>query len=63
LDKVYLRKYSPIGEYGGWGFRYGAYNIKGSQGLQLKFKNGKMLLIGTQRPEELQKVLDQFKSK
>ncbi len=57
-----VRKYSPLMEYGGWGVRWGgngtAYNIKGNKGLQVKFKNGNALLIGTQKPEEMQRVLD-----
>ena len=65
IDKVLVRKYSPLMDYGGWGIRFGrngtAYNIKGNIGLQLKFKNGNALLIGTQKPEELQKVLDQIR--
>lgn len=60
-----VRKYSPLKEYGGWGIRFGwngkAYNIKGNKGLQLKFKNGSALLIGTQKAEELQKVLNEIK--
>jgi hypothetical protein len=64
LDKYYVRKYNPIAEYGGWGFRLGvfgkgrAYNIRGNMGLQLEFKNGKKLLIGTQSPKELEEVLN-----
>jgi len=61
LSKCYVRKYSPMAEYGGWGLRFGfggkAYNISGNQGLQLEFKNKKTLLIGTQRPEELNEAL------
>ena len=64
LSKCYVRKYSPIAEYGGWGLRFGfggkAYNISGNQGLQLEFKNKKTLLIGTQKPEELQEVINKF---
>ena len=64
LSKCYVRKYSPIAEYGGWGLRFGfggkAYNISGNQGLQLEFKNKKTLLIGTQKPEELQEVVNKF---
>lgn len=48
------RTYSPIGEYGGWGIRYGwngkAYNVSGNQGLQLELNDGKRILIGTQCP-------------
>ena len=64
LNKCYVRKYSPIKEYGGWGLRgrrknvmglknYGkAYNVKGNMGIQLEFKNGKKLLFGTQELEK-----------
>lgn len=52
-----IRKYSPIWEYGGWGVRYGfkgkAYNVRGNMGLQLYFKDGKGLLIGTQKKEQV----------
>ena len=60
-----VRKYRPLMEYGGWGIRFGrngkAYNIKGNKGLQLKFKNGNALLIGTQKAEELERVLENLK--
>lgn len=47
---------------GGWGIRlwtnYGTvYNVRGSKGLALKFSNGKKILIGTQKPEELTAIL------
>jgi hypothetical protein len=49
---------------GGWGIRftqkYGtAYNTKGKIGLALQLKNGKKLLIGTQRGPEIEKILSQ----
>ena len=63
IDQVYVRQYSPLKEYGGWGIRYGsngmALNIKGNQGIQVVRKNGKRLLIGTQRPEEATNRLEQ----
>lgn len=59
--KSYIRKYSPLSEYGGWGYRYGsggkAFNISGNRGLQLEFTDKKKLLIGTQKPEEMEKIL------
>lgn len=65
ISTAVVRKYSSLLEYGGWGIRFGrngkAYNIKGNKGLQLKFKNGSALLIGTQKAEELQKVLNEIK--
>lgn len=61
LSKVYMRNYSPISEFGGWGIRYGktgdAYNIAGNKGLQLEFSNGKKLLIGTNKTEEISATL------
>lgn len=67
LDKCYVRKYSPIKEFGGWGLRYSfggngkAYNISGNQGLQLELTNKKKILIGTQNPEEITAVLVKIK--
>lgn len=63
VDRAYVRKYSPIGEYGGWGIRFGfgngkAYNVSGDIGLQLKLKNGKHILFGTKKEEELKKVME-----
>ncbi|HAO09274.1 MAG TPA: hypothetical protein DCQ50_20360 [Chryseobacterium sp.] len=63
LTKVFVRKYSPILEYGGWGFRLGffgketAYTVSGDKGLQLEFTDNKRLLIGTNKPEELIEAL------
>lgn len=53
--------YSPIKDYGGWGIRYGrkgkAYNVSGNRGVQFELSNGKHLLIGSRRPEELAETL------
>lgn len=63
IDQVYLREYSPIAEYGGWGIRYGfagkgkAFNVSGKTGLQLVFKNGRKVLIGTNKAEDMLQVL------
>ena len=50
---------------GGWGLRIGTkygtvYNVKGNMGLALTLKNGKKFLIGTQRPEELEALLEKI---
>lgn len=64
--KSYVRQYSPIWEYGGWGLRLGffgkgsAFNVSGNMGLQLEFKNSKKLLIGTQKPDEVSQVLNKL---
>lgn len=58
-----IRSYRPIMEYGGWGIRFGAggkaYNVSGTDGLQLEFKDGRKVLFGTQKPQELGAVLHQ----
>ena len=46
IQTAYIRTYSPIMEYGGWGIRYSfrngrAYNMSGKIGLQLVLTNGK----------------------
>jgi hypothetical protein len=60
IESAQVRTYSPLKEYGGWGIKYGfngqgkVYNVAGNQGLQLIFKSGEKLLIGTQKPTEIQ---------
>jgi hypothetical protein len=55
------RTYKPILEYGGWGVRWTmkgkAYNVSGNRGVRLDFKDGKHLLIGSQRPDELAQAI------
>lgn len=58
VSEYYARVYRPILEYGGWGIRCGlkggrAYNVSGNKGVQLVLRNGKRLLIGSQKPDEL----------
>ena len=61
FEQVFPRTYSPLGDYGGWGIRglpgNLAYNVWGTAGLQLIFRSGNRLLLGTQQPEELRRVL------
>lgn len=66
LTKSFVRQYSPITEYGGWGLRLGlfgkgvAFNVSGNKGLQLEFTDKKKLLIGTNKPEELTETLNKI---
>ena len=67
LSEYYARQYKPIWEYGGWGIRWSltkgkAYNVSGNKGVQLVFKNGKRLLIGSQRADELEQAIRSIKS-
>ncbi len=57
------RTYRPLVEYGGWGIRGSltgagrAYNVSGNEGVQLIFTNGRKLLIGSRRPQQLEAAL------
>lgn len=65
FKRFFVREYKPILEYGGYGIRYSfsgkAYNVRGKMGLQLKFKDGGKLLIGTQKMEEMEDILKRWK--
>ncbi len=68
IAEAYVRKYRPIIEYGGWGLKgwkksNRAYNIRGDKGLQLELLNSDRVLIGTQKPEELAKIIENIKNK
>jgi len=59
IERFEIRKYRAKREYGGYGFRSRrtsgqAYTISGNIGLQLSLKNGKKLLIGTQKKQAIE---------
>ncbi len=67
ISRACVRKYNPLLEYGGWGIRitgfFGkgrAFNVSGNMGLQLELKNGKKILLGTNKPDELTEALKHF---
>ena len=68
IEKCCCRKYKPLLEYGGWGYRTTlrsgrALNIRGNIGVQIIFKNGKKLLLGTQKQDDIKIVLETYKDK
>lgn len=65
-----IRNYNAITEYGGWGMKFSffgkkgkSFTTKGDIGLQIELKNGKKILIGTQKKEELKRTLETYKYK
>jgi len=64
IDNLELMEYNPIFKFGGWGIRYNfdmwAYNVRGKHGLVVHLKDKKFLL-GTQKPEEIKKAIEQFR--
>ena len=72
IAKTYVRTYDPIGDYGGWGLKGGAFwnsakgkaiNVSGDIGIQLELKNGQKLLIGTQKKAAAESVLKTYQLK
>lgn len=68
IDQCYVRQYSPISEYGGWGLRWMgsksmAYNIWGNKGIQIVTHDGRRFLIGTQKPKDAQQIIDTHKTR
>ncbi len=66
LSDAYMREYNSFYEFGGYGIRVGsaktnrAINTSAScnTGLQLEFKDGSLLLIGTKRPDEIRLIIE-----
>lgn len=57
--------YRPIREYGGWGVRgtrngTRVYNMRGNEGVMITLRNGRRVLIGSQRAKELQQIIHGF---
>lgn len=70
IEKVYTKKYRPIKDFGGWGIRIGmkkgygmALNVNSNMGIQIELKTGKKILLGTQKPDEAQKIIDYYFNK
>ena len=66
ISKCYVRNFSPIGDFGGWGIRYGimgkgkGYIVSGNVGLQLEMNGKKTLLISTKQPEQINALITQL---
>ena len=67
ISKCYVRQYSPVLEYGGWGIRglgkAKAYNVSGNMGIQIITNDQKKFLIGTNKPEEARRTIRHYQKK
>ncbi|MDA3910122.1 MAG: DUF6141 family protein [Bacteroidales bacterium] len=67
IEAAHVRFYRPLKEYGGYGYRIKigtnsqAMNVSGKTGLQLVFKSGRHLLIGTKRGDDMDKVVERYR--
>ncbi|MGC8739831.1 MAG: hypothetical protein ACP5QZ_06710 [Candidatus Sumerlaeaceae bacterium] len=59
--------YRPIRDYGGWGIRYTwkgrAYNARGNRGVRVNLRDGRHILLGSQKPEELDAAIAEYLAK
>lgn len=64
VKSILIRKYKPVKEFLGWGVRYNSttdcFTMSGDIGLELTMANNKKILIGTQKPKELQLILETY---
>ena len=65
VKECFVRKYSPMEEFGGWGLRglgrnWKAYNVEGNHGVQIRTFKGQKILIGTLKPEEAEEVVNHY---
>lgn len=64
IDQYEIRSISPLSELGGYGYRRRFFKKKtgfvmsGNKAMVLKLTDGKTLIIGTQRPEELKTAMN-----
>ena len=61
VTHVETRTCAPLREYGGWGIRglgsNRAYNVSENQGVEVVLFDGRKVLIGSQRAEELAQAI------
>jgi hypothetical protein len=61
IKQVYLRRYSAISEFMGWGIKTGpmgmGYMVAGDIGIQIVLNNNYKILIGTQQSEKVDAIL------
>lgn len=58
IEEAEAVTYSPIGEFGGWGIRFGgkkkkAWTIRGNRALLLHLKDGTRFYLGSDKPERM----------
>ena len=66
IDKYEVKQLNPIKEFGGYGYRKSFFKnttgliVKGRYGLKLNLQDGHIWIIGTQKPEALEKAIGQI---
>ncbi len=64
IEKCYTREYDAKKEYGGTGIMKGesglSYSMSGKMGVQIELKDGRKILLGSQKPDELGKAIEEM---
>jgi len=64
LQSVQVRRYRPLLEYGGWGYRFStkgrALTLGGRIGVQIETKRGRRVLIGLKDQAEAKRVIEHY---
>lgn len=64
IKSIEVKKYNPIKDYGGWGVRRGragkGYNTQGNIGIFIHTSEQKTLMIGTQEPEAVKRIIKHY---
>ena len=62
IERYESRRYRPLREFGGWGIRWVpgklAYNVSGNRGIWIERTDGRVVLVGSQHPEEFVTAID-----
>ena len=66
IEALDLIEYNGLWEYGGWGIKWNgdtwSYTTGGKWGIIVK-RTDKKFLLGTQKPEEVRQVINEFKAR
>jgi hypothetical protein len=66
IEALELVEYNGLWEYGGWGIKWNgdtwSYTTSGKWGIIVKTTD-KKILLGTQKPEEVRQVINEFKAR
>ena len=66
IEALHLIEYNGLWEYGGWGIKWNgdtwSYTTSGKWGIIVKTTD-KKILLGTQKPEEVRQVINEFKAR
>jgi hypothetical protein len=63
IEQVQVRTYNAVKEYGGWGIKGWskenvAYNVSGNRGVELTLGDGRRVMLGSQRADELAAAIE-----